>query len=490
MIIPVPETIEPTAELGHVHFVGIGGAALSGLARIMAERGLVVSGSDAKDSAALDNLRELGVVCFVGHRTDQVDGADTVVVSTAIKDDNPEVVEAYRRGLRVWPRAAAVASVMLGRRAVVVTGTHGKTTTTSMLATALIECGADPGYAIGSTLITSGLNAAAGSGSVFVAEGDESDAAILAYTPYGAVVTNIEADHLDHFGTAEAYAAVFDAFVERVDPEGFLVCVVDDPGAARLADVAAAAGLRVVRVGLGDDAEIRASGMRFEGETSSYAVSRWGEPLGAVHLRVPGPTYVVDSLAALAAGLELGFAADRLSAGLWRFRGSGRRMELKGEVAGVRVYDSYAHHPTEIAGDLQAAHALVTTGRLVVCYQPHLFSRTRIFGAAMGEALGAADRVVVMDVYPARELPEPGIDGDLVARAVPLPPADVRFVPRWADAAPAVVEGLQSGDVVLTLGAGDVTEVGPLVLELLARVSLGETADTRAGPDQQRGDER
>jgi UDP-N-acetylmuramate--alanine ligase len=473
MIIEIPETIEPAERLGRVHFVGIGGAALSGLARIMAERGVTVSGSDAKDSPLLAGLRDIGVVCHVGHRAEQVDEADTVVVSTAVREDNPEVVRAYELGLRVWPRAAAVQSVMLGRTAVVVTGTHGKTTTTSMLTTALLACGADPSYAIGSTLNASGLNAAAGSGEIFVAEGDESDGAILAYTPAGAVITNVEADHLDYYADEHAYAAVFDAFVGRLDRAGFLVCCVDDPGASRVAAKAARSRVRVVGVGQTPEADLQARDLTFEEHSSTYDVwdrATGHEPkrLGTVRLQVPGVNYVVDSLAALAAGLQLGFGFTELADGLAGFQGSGRRMELKGTAGGVTVYDSYAHHPTEIAGDLQAARVLAGSGRLVVCFQPHLFSRTRIFGAAMGQALGAADEVVVLDVYPARELPEPGVDGGLVARAVPLTAEHVHFERDRQRAAHAVVDRARPGDVVVTLGAGDVTEVGPEILALLA----------------------
>src|SRR4051812_5058781 len=249
MIVPVPAAIEPAAQLRRVHFVGVGGAALSGLARLMTQLGVTVTGSDAKDSPMLASLREIGVRVFVGHAADQVDGADVVVVSTAIRDDNLEVVRARELGIDLWPRAAAVQSVMLGRRAVVVTGTHGKTTTTAMLTTALIHAGADPSYAIGSTLNESGLNAAIGGGDVFVAEGDESDGAILAYTPAGAVVTNVEADHLDFFGTEQAYVDVFDAFWQRIDAGGFIVCCVDDPGARALADRVDPSRLTVVRVG-------------------------------------------------------------------------------------------------------------------------------------------------------------------------------------------------------------------------------------------------
>lgn len=464
MRVPVPTEILPATALGRVHFVGVGGAALSGLARIMSARGVTVSGSDEKDSATLVSLRETGVTCWVGHDPRHVQDADTVVVSTAVRADNLEVVAAYESGIRVYPRSAAVQSVLIGRTAIVVTGTHGKTTTTSMLATALLSCGADPSYAIGSTLNASGLNAAEGSGPVFVAEGDESDEAILVYTPSGAIVTNVDVDHLDHFGSAAAYAEVFDAFLDRIEPEGFVVCCVDDPGAERLADIASERALHVVRVGRSARSDLQARAVTFAGETSTFEVWNGRRSLGSVSLQVPGGHYVVDALAALAAGLELGFGFPELAAGLASFRGSGRRMEFKGGAAGVAVYDSYAHHPVEIAADLQAARTLARDGRLVVCFQPHLYSRTRIFGPEMGAALGAADAVVVMDVYAAREDPPPGVSGAIVAAAVPLPATSVVFEPDWSAAVDQTVRRSGPGDVILTLGAGDVTEIAPLVL--------------------------
>jgi UDP-N-acetylmuramate--alanine ligase len=479
VIVPVPRVIEPAERLGRVHFVGIGGAALSGLARVMSQRGVAVSGSDAKDSGALSALRDIGVACFVGHHAEQVDGVDVVVVSTAIPADNPEVQRAQELGLPLWPRAAAVQSVLLGRKAVVVTGTHGKTTTTAMLTTALLHAGADPSYAIGSTLIASGLNASAGAGDVFVAEGDESDAAILAYTPAGAIVTNIDADHLDFFATADAYAQVFEDFLDRIEPGGFVVCCVDDPGAGRLASIAEGRPLDTVRVGLGDGPGLDLAARNVTFGVGGVVASRYDvfagtARLGAVELSSPGTHYVLDSLAALAAGLRLGFGVDELAAGLASYRGSGRRMELKGAAGGVTVYDSYAHHPTEIRSDLEAARAVAGHGRVVVCFQPHLFSRTRIFGAAMGTALAAADEVIVMDVYAARENPEPGVDGSLVADAVPLPRDHVAYEPDWDAAAERVVERVRPGDLALTLGAGDVTDVGPQILALLAAPAAGE----------------
>ncbi len=445
MKVPVPDEILPVDRLGRVHFVGIGGAGLSGIARIMLARGIPVSGSDGNDTTTLQALRDLGATVHLGHAADQVRDVDTVVVSTAVRDDNPEYVEAVRLGLRVLPRSAALASVMADRRVVAVAGTHGKTTTTSLLTIALQATGADPTYAIGGDLTSTGVNAADGSGDLFVAEADESDGAFLHYSPHAAIVTNVEADHLDNWGTEEAYVAAFDEFADTIDPAGFLVCVVDDPGAAALAERHRAAGRRVVTVS-----------------------AREPGALADVTLWSPGEHYLADALAALAAGRELGYAEDDLIRGLLAYTGTKRRMEPKGEVGGVRVYDSYAHHPTEIAGDLAAARAIAGEGRLIVAFQPHLVSRTRIFGHAMGEELGAADDVVVLDVYLAREDPDPEVTGALVAGAVPLPAERVAYVAGFDDVAAELVSRARSGDLVLTLGAGTVTAIGPRVLELLA----------------------
>ncbi|MCW2711479.1 MAG: UDP-N-acetylmuramate--L-alanine ligase [Marmoricola sp.] len=467
MKVPVPEVLLPADQLGAVHFVGIGGAGLSGIARIMLARGMTVSGSDAKESPTLEALRALGATCHVGHAAANLGDAETVVISTAVRETNPEVVEATRRGLRLLPRSAALESVMRGRVVVAVAGTHGKTTTTSLLTVALQHCGADPSFAIGGDLNETGSNAHDGSGELFVAEADESDGAFLVYSPHAALVTNVEADHLDNYGTEEAYRAAFDRFVDRVSPEGFMVVCADDPGADALGRTAVERGRTVVRVGERADAEVRAEGVRFLGSTSTFTVVDRGERLGEVTLQIPGRHYVLDALAALACGLRLGFEFRELARGLTAFTGTRRRMELKGQADGVRVYDSYAHHPNEIRGDLQAARSLAGEGRVVVAFQPHMVSRTRIFGHDMGVALGAADSVVVMDVYVAREEPEPGVSGAMVAAAVPLAAADVVFEPSWSATAGHLVRSARRGDVVLTLGAGDVTLLGPEVLELL-----------------------
>ena len=467
MRLPVPEDRPDLEDLGRVHFVGIGGAGLSAIARIMLARGVTVSGSDAAASPVLADLETRGARVFVGHDAAHVDDladTDTLVVSTAVRETNPEVVEARRRGLRLLPRSAGLDAVMQDHRVVAVAGTHGKTTTTSLLTVALLGAGADPSYAIGGELTVSGTNAHHGSGDLFVAEADESDGAFLVYSPHAAVVTNVEADHLDNWGSEAAYFEAFVQFLDRIDPDGFLVCCVDDDGARRLADVARARGLRVVAVGQSDDADVQVRDVAFAAATSTFDVLRYGERAGRVRLQIPGMHYVLDAACALAAALELGHDFAALRDGLQGFTGTRRRMELKGTSGGVRVYDSYAHHPTEIRADILAGRMLAGEGRLVVCFQPHMFSRTRIFATEMGAALALADRVVVMDVYPAREEPEPGVDGALVAGQVPAGPAEVVFEPDRDQVVPRLAAMAGAGDVVLTLGAGDITHLGPQLL--------------------------
>ena len=468
MRVPPPPAPVSLADLGRVHFVGIGGAGLSGIARIMLARGVTVSSSDASASPVLEDLADRGARVYVGHDADHVADADTLVVSTAVRADNPEVVEAQRRGLLVLPRSSGLDAVMRDRRVVAVAGTHGKTTTTSLLTVALLAADADPSYAIGGELTVSGTNAHDGTGEVFVAEADESDGAFLVYSPYAAVVTNVEADHLDNWGDERAYFAAFEEFLGRIDPDGFVVCCVDDPGARRLAGVAGERGPRVVAVGASDDADLRVQNVTFAAATSTFDVVRDGSVLGRVTLQIPGMHYVLDAACALAAGLELGYDFDSLCKGLEGFTGTRRRMELKGTADGVRVYDSYAHHPTEIRADIVAGRTLADGGRLVVCFQPHMFSRTRLFATDMAQALSLADAVVVMDVYAAREDPEPGVDGGLIARQVPAGGAEAVYEPERDRVVPRLVGLAGPGDVVLTLGAGDVTQLAPQVLAALS----------------------
>ena len=457
------------SELGRVHFVGIGGAGMSGIARILLARGVPVSGSDARGSATSEALRALGATVHVGHDAGNVADADTVVVSTAIRDANPEVVEAHRRGLRVLRRAAALAAVMGGKRGIAIAGTHGKTSTTSMLVTAAQACGADPAYAIGGDLVGFESNAADGTGDLFVAEADESDGSFLLLSPYAAVVTNVEADHLDQHGTAEQVALVFEQFARRIDPDGFLVSCADDPGARRTAAAAADADIRVRSYGESADADLRLTALTEDATGTTWTAELDGKPLDTdpVRVPVPGRHMALNAAAALLVGLECGLPAAGMVDGLGRYGGVRRRFELRGSAAGVTVYDDYAHHPTEVAAQLRAARTVAGAGRVLVAFQPHLFSRTLAFAADFGAALGLADEVVVLDVYAAREDPVPGVTGALVADAVPLPADRVVFAADRGTVPGELARRARPGDLVLTMGAGDVTALAPDILTAL-----------------------
>jgi UDP-N-acetylmuramate--alanine ligase len=466
-----------TTELGRVHFVGIGGAGMSGIARILLARGVAVSGSDAKDSTMLAALRALGARIYVGHQAANVFDVDTVVVSSAIRPSNPELVAAQAQGLRVVPRAAALAAVMTGRKGIAVAGTAGKTTTTSMLTVALQHCGADPSFAIGGDLNEPGSGAHHGTGEYFVAEADESDGSFLMLSPFAAVITNVEPDHLDHYADEAAVEAAFVSFSETLDRQGFLVSCADDPGARRVAQLAAAKGVEVISYGTADDADLRIEQLHLDGHTSEAEIVHHGRRMGRLTLQVPGEHNVRNAAATLAVGLRLGLPFEQLAVGLAGFRGARRRFELKGVEAGVRVYDDYAHHPTKVTAALLAAREVAGEGRLVVAFQPHLFSRTAAFAREFGRALALADEVVVMDVYAAREDPVPGVTGALVADAVPLPYARVAYQPSWSAVPAELVARSSAGDLVMTIGAGDVTLIGPEVLSLLASLGPGRPGE-------------
>jgi UDP-N-acetylmuramate--alanine ligase len=467
-VYPGPVPALPAAQLGRVYFVGMGGAGMSGIARIMLTRGMAVSGSDSTPSPLLDELAGLGAAVHVGHHAEnlgRLGPGDTLVVSSAIRADNPELTEASRRGMRILHRAAALASVMAGRRVIAVAGTHGKTTTTSMITTVLRDCGADPGYVIGGVLRETGLGAEDGGGLDFVAEADESDGSFLLLSPDAAVITNVEADHLDNYQDLAAIKAAFTEFGRGVSH--LVVSCADDPGASAVAATLDPAKLR--RYGESQGADYQLSDLKPDGMGISFNINAAHSPFGEVFaqltLRVPGRHNALNATAAFAMAVELGFAPPRVTAALAGYGGTRRRLELKGEAGGVRVLDSYAHHPTELAADLSAARDIAGAGRVIAVFQPHLYSRTRLFAAGFGASLGLADEVIVLDIYAAREDPEPGVTGELVAGAVPS--GQARYVPD-ADRVPALVAELaRPGDVVLTMGAGDVTKLGPKLLEAL-----------------------
>ena len=478
------------------HLIGVGGAGMSVVAQLLAEEGAAVTGSDSHDGPALDRLRRIGVGVSVGHDAAHVPAGAVVVVSTAIKEANPELTAARARGQEGVHRSQALALAARGRDFVAVAGAHGKTTTSGMLAEALTGAGLDPSFAIGGVVRALGTGAHVGAGRAFIAEADESDRSFLNYEPLIEVVTNVEPDHLDSYGTAEAFETAFVDFAHRLVPGGLLVACAADAGALRLAQSAAAEGLRVVTYSFAGPDTLPGGVLVGEGHvhldiqergaastrgllTLTTAAGR--EPAGGAGeephhgpvelvLAVPGDHVALDAAGAWAAGIELGVEPARMARALGAFGGTGRRFEDRGEADGVRVIDDYAHHPTEIEALLRTARGVAQErgGRVLVLFQPHLFSRTRAFADRFGQALALADAVVVTDVYPARETQAdfPDITGDTVVQRVPGGTA--RFVAERLDAAHAVADMARPGDLLLTVGAGDVTELAGTVLGDLA----------------------
>ena len=470
------------APLTRVHMIGIGGAGMSAVARILLDHGVAVSGSDARDSDELRALTGRGAVVRVGHDAAALELLDAppeivVVSKAAIPADNPELIAARTVGIPVVTRSQVLGHLARAGRSIMVCGTHGKTSTTSMLIAGMLSAGSDPSFAVGGTVLQFDTNARGGADPVFVAEADESDGSLVHYDPDVVILTNAEPDHLDHFGTPEAYFEVFDSFLARIPDTGALVVCLDDAGAAERARRAAAAGVRVVGYRTSDGP---ASELPVGAELSEITVDSTGArallmldggPARELHVGTPGEHMALNAVAALLAAREVGGATDAyvddFLAGLSGFGGVGRRFEPKGSAAvdggTVRVFDDYAHHPTEVTAVLGAAREIVATdgGRVVAVFQPHLYSRTRLFAEEFGQALSAADEVVVLDVYGAREQPEPGVDGGLVARHVT---STVHHVPDLNAALATVLEVVRPDDVVFTLGAGDITTLGSRIV--------------------------
>ncbi|WUH90140.1 UDP-N-acetylmuramate--L-alanine ligase [Streptomyces sp. NBC_00433] len=459
-------SVPPTMD--RPHFIGIGGAGMSGVAKILAQRGARVAGSDSRESGTVAALRALGVTVHTGHDAAHLaQDATAVVVSSAIRPENPELAAARERGVPVVHRSDALAALMEGTRPIAVAGTHGKTTTTSMLAVALTALGMDPSYAIGGDLDAPGSNAHHGGGEVFVAEADESDRSFHTYAPEVAIVLNVELDHHANYASLEDIYDSFETFVGKVRPGGTLVVSADQPGAVELTSrVRDIGGLRIVTVGESEGADVRVVKINPRGLTSEVTVLLDGRMM-TFTVSVPGRHYALNAVAALAAGIALGAPARNLASALAKYTGVRRRLQLKGEAAGVQVIDSYAHHPTEMAADLEAIRGAAEGGRVLVVFQPHLFSRTRELGAEMGGALALADASVVMDIYPAREDPIPGVTSAVIIDAARAAGADVT-AESDRDAVPEAVAGMaKPGDLVLTMGAGDVTDLGPRILARL-----------------------
>jgi UDP-N-acetylmuramate--alanine ligase len=459
----------------HIHFVGVGGSGMSGIAELLANLGYVVSGSDEKRSATTDRLASLGVMVEIGHAPQQVGGADVVVTSSAVRQSNPEVGEAHRRGIPVIPRAEMLAELMRLRYAIAVAGAHGKTTTTSMIALALERAGLDPTAVIGGRLSAFGSNARLGRGELMVAEADESDRSFLKLFPTVAVITNIDYEHLENYGSFDDLRQAFVDFANNVPFYGSVICCADD---ANLSGVIGRMNRRVVTYGMSDRADVTASDVVLGPMSVSATVQRRERraddlpatrvTLGRLELNVPGHHNLLNALAAVAVGLEIDVPFERLAPGLREFKGAERRFEVRGEPHGILIVDDYGHHPTEIAAVLAAAGALHR--RIVVAFQPHRFSRTKALLDAFGPSLTGAAHIVLTDIYPAGEDPIEGATLDvLAARVRSQVTAPVDVVPRLADVAPALAAIAKPGDVVITLGAGSIGSVPDQLLELLER---------------------
>ncbi len=486
-------------ELGTVHFIAIGGAGMSVVAQLLLDRGVRVQGSDARDGVAVQRLAAQGVATWIGHDAAHVAGADTVVISSAIAQENVELVAARGQGSRVLHRSEALAIAMRDQLSVAVAGAHGKTTTSAMIAVLLRELGMDPSFAIGGSVQTpdgpvSGGHA--GAGGIVVAEADESDGSFLNYSPQIAVVTNVEPDHLDHYASAAAVDEVFARFAGRVLPGGVLIACGDDAGARRLAEresesvtvltygTAAGNDVRLSDIQLGQGTE---SGIVATATLEVPAVRSVGAPLGrrqegrpgdpgstmtppakvSLRLSVPGEHNLRNGAAAVLTAVLLGADPQAAAAALSTFQGTGRRFDLRGEVSGIRVIDDYAHHPTEIAALVAGARSVAAGGRILVLFQPHLYSRTRIFAQEFARVLDAADLAVVCDVYGARELPDPAV-GPRTITAHATDPGRLWAVGDRDQAAIQLADLARPGDVLLVVGAGDVTQAATVILDRLA----------------------
>jgi UDP-N-acetylmuramate--alanine ligase len=445
-----------------VHFVGIGGAGMSAIAKVLHERGLEVSGSDLKRSPTLTTLEAMGATINVGHSAELVDGADVVVVSSAIPESNVELQRARSLDATILTRGEALAEILEDHRSVVVAGTHGKTSTTSMIVSVLRRCEVDATYLIGGGLNDAGTNARNGRDDIVVAESDESDGSFLLLSPTIAVITNVEEDHVDYWASMDEIAGAFDRFMNAVQPGGTIVVPAADDG---LVARAVATGKSVARFGDGGDVWAEAADLRSTGASFDLCA---GNARRRVMMRVPGAHNVTNALAAAAACLQLGAPFDRVAEGLADYRGVQRRWQTKGTAQDVTVIDDYAHHPTEVRATLAAARP-GPWKRVIAVFQPHRYSRTAAFAHDFGGAFDGADRIAVMDVYGAGEPPVPGVSGKLVADAIcaQLPGRPVAYLPHRSEVMEYLVRSVRPGDALLTLGAGDVTALGEELLQRL-----------------------
>ncbi len=457
-----PDYSQPVpADLGVIHFVGIGGSGMSGIARMLMGIGHKVTGSDLRDTDNVKELRRLGAEIHIGHDAANLGNPDTVVVTSALWPTNPEYLLAQQRGIPVIHRSQALEYLTRHHRVVAVAGAHGKTTSTGMIVTALQKLGVDPNFVNGGVIASLGVSSAAGKDDLFIIEADESDGSFLHYNTAVALITNVDADHLDHYGTEEAFEAEFARFAQQTNE--FVVISSDDPGAVRVHKLLR--DKKVISFGKNANSDVRLTEIDATAATVRFMLEYQGGSY-STELLIPGEHNAINAAGAFAVLVGLGHDPELSLRAVSTFEGTGRRFELHGEVRGVSVYDDFAHHPTEVEAALKAARAVVGTGKLITVFQPHLYSRTRMMHREFAEALNLSDEVVVLDIYAAREDPEPGITGELVSNSF----ADkqrVHYVPNWDDA-PAVAAGLaHAGDFIVTMGCGDVYRMVPQLLEAL-----------------------
>jgi len=459
-----PDFSQPVpADLGTVHFIGIGGSGMSGIARILLGMGHKVTGSDLRDTSNVAALRQLGAEIFIGHDEAHLGNPDTVVVTSALWPTNPEYILAQKRGIPVIHRSQALAYLTTKHRLIAVAGAHGKTTSTGMIITALLELGVDPSFVNGGVIQALGASSGAGKDDLFVIEADESDGSFLHYETAIALITNVDPDHLDHYGSLEAFEAEFAKFAQAA--KEFVAISADDPGAVRVSNLLSSK--RILTFGKAANASVRLTHVDASGPRVSFEVDYDGKILGA-ELRVPGDHNALNAAGALAVLVGLGFDAEKSLRAIETFGGTERRFELHGERRGVKVYDDFAHHPTEVEAALKAARAVVGEGKLVTVFQPHLYSRTRLMHREFAQALSLSDQVVVLDIYAAREDPEPGVTGAMVSDSFD-DQTKVHYVPLWDDA-PAIAASLAStGDFIITMGCGDVYRMVPALLSALEK---------------------
>jgi len=460
-----------------VHFVGIGGVGMSAIARVLLAMGVSVSGSDLKTTPTLEKLRGLGADVRLGHASDNIKGADAVVISSAIPADNPEVIAAQRAGIPVMQRAQMLAEIMTDKRGVAVSGTHGKTTTTSMVSSVLDAGGLNPTVLIGGEVNDMGANARLGAGDVVVAEADESDASFLRLTPWCAIVTNIENDHLGYYRDLEHLIETFSAFVGRVPANGVVIASADCPAVRELVrrfneSPRLLGDPRMVTVGFDTAADVRPDAVQLADFGSNFTVEQRGVRLGDINLRVPGRINVCNALSAIAVGLEFDVPFEAIARALGRFRGVARRFHILYESRDAIVVDDYAHHPTAVQETIAAARAY-WPGRIVVAFQPHRYSRTAYLFRDFAQALLGADVVVVTDIYAAGEVPLPGVRAESIVECIRDfdPSKAVSHLPKPADALAYLQRAMQDGDLILTLGAGD---IGGVAHELAAALSAAD----------------